>query len=91
MDQSHFPYVKDAPVTSSASTRGLSTGAPGSLRSARPQWTSSRSARNVAQPKQRMIVFVAGGLTYSEVRIAYKISEVSNKDVFIGKLLFRLS
>lgn len=30
-------------------------------------------------------MFVAGGLTYSEIRAAYKVSEANNKDVFIGQ------
>lgn len=59
----------------------------GSLRSARPQWTSSRGRKPVNEPRQRVIVFVAGGLAYSEIRAAYKVSEAHNKDVFIGQPL----
>ncbi len=98
LDQANFPYVRDAPVgTGSSSLRGAAAGAAapsqGSLRSARPQWTSSRVKKAVNEPRQRVMVFVAGGMTYSEIRAAYKVSEAANKDIFIGKdpqLLARL-
>lgn len=35
--------------------------------------------------RQRVIVFVAGGMTYSEVRSAYQCSANLNKDVYIGE------
>lgn len=41
--------------------------------------------------RQRVIVFVAGGMTYSEVRSVYQLSEKLGKDVYIGKCLSRLS
>ncbi|CAJ0926716.1 466_t:CDS:2 [Entrophospora sp. SA101] len=34
--------------------------------------------------KPRIIAFVAGGLTYSEIRSAYELTESHNKDVIIG-------
>ncbi|GAA5889143.1 hypothetical protein JCM5296_007177 [Sporobolomyces johnsonii] len=85
LDQSIFPYVRDAPVAS-GSSRISTTSVPstGSLRSARPQWTSNRSRKVVNEPKQRVLVFVAGGATYSEIRTTYKVSDAANKDVFLG-------
>lgn len=91
LDHSVFPYVRDAPVGSS-STLSRSSATPaanappatGSLRSARPQWTSQRAKRVVDAPRQRVLVFVAGGATYSEVRSVYKLSEAANKDIFLG-------
>jgi syntaxin-binding protein 1 len=35
--------------------------------------------------KQRMIVFVAGGMTYSEMRLAYTVGQSLGKEIFIGK------
>ncbi|BGP12280.1 hypothetical protein JCM10213_000024 [Rhodosporidiobolus nylandii] len=86
LDQSTFPYVRDAPTAGGSSLRSSAPLAPtsGSLRSARPQWTAQRSKRVVNEPKQRVMVFMAGGATYSEVRTVYKVSEASNKDVFLG-------
>ncbi|GAA5827126.1 hypothetical protein JCM11251_001128 [Rhodosporidiobolus azoricus] len=89
LDQSMFPYVRDAPTSSSGGSSLMRGGAPtaptsGSLRSARPQWTAQRSKRVVNEPKQRVMVFVAGGATYSEVRTVYKVSAAANKDVYLG-------
>ncbi|GAA6011838.1 hypothetical protein JCM11491_000767 [Sporobolomyces phaffii] len=86
LDQSMFPYVRDAPV-GAASSRSSQASIPttGSLRSARPQWTTStRGRKTTNESRQRVLVFVAGGATYSEVRTVYKVSEAANKDVFLG-------
>ena len=82
-----FPYVRDAPV-GATSSRTSQTAVPttGSLRSARPQWTTStRGRKTTTESRQRVLVFVAGGATYSEVRTVYKVSEAANKDVFLGE------
>ncbi|WVR07906.1 hypothetical protein IAU60_004949 [Kwoniella sp. DSM 27419] len=89
LDQSTFPYVKDAPVEATGSMRsGASLAAPsasGSLRSARPTWHKAPSARmNNTEGKQRIIIFVAGGMTYSEMRCAYTVGRTLGKDVYIG-------
>ncbi|KAJ5546510.1 hypothetical protein N7494_004095 [Penicillium frequentans] len=52
-----------------------------SLRSAKPTWARTRS---VDQPRQRIIVFMAGGATYSESRACYEVSQVHNRDVFLA-------
>lgn len=33
----------------------------------------------------RLIIFVAGGMTYSEMRSAYEIADIHNREVIIGK------
>ncbi|KAH8832694.1 Sec1-like protein [Flagelloscypha sp. PMI_526] len=97
LDQSLFPYTKDAPSSLTAATSGslrsgnspLRSQTPqqpaSSLRSARPGWVnkSAPSQRNL-ENRQRVIVFVAGGMTYSESRECYKLSNSLNKDVIIG-------
>jgi syntaxin-binding protein 1 len=102
LDQSVFPYVKDTPVASgtptatslrsSASTGGGGAATPPtSLRSAKPSW--HRAARPgaaggaAAETRQRLLVFVAGGMTYSEIREAYQLSSSLNKDIIIGALI----
>lgn len=78
--------MKDAPHSarnSAAST--ASVGAPASLRSSRPQWAERAKTRTVKEPRQRMIVFQLGGMTYSEIRSAYQVSAASNRDIFIGE------
>ncbi|KAJ7920739.1 Sec1-like snare protein [Mycena leptocephala] len=90
LDKTLFPYVRDAPSAPTAS-------APSSLRSATPvQATSLRSQKpswhKAARPgasamdstRQRLLVFVAGGMTYSEIREAYQLSSSLNRDIYIG-------
>lgn len=87
LDSSTFPYVGEGPVNASrlsAPSAGAAPPPSASLRSARPQWTSNRTKRVVDAPKQRILVFMAGGATYSEVRSVYKVAEATNKDVFLG-------
>jgi len=52
-----------------------------SLRSAAPRWASAN--RRQVDNRQRVIVFVAGGATYSEARACYDVSEKLNRDVFL--------
>ncbi|TFL01947.1 Sec1-like protein [Pterulicium gracile] len=91
LDSSLFPYVKDTPL-STAATASLRAAPPvaspaTSLRSQKPAWhkaASARGAPGLADTKQRVIVFVAGGMTYAESREVYKLSAALNKDVFLG-------
>ncbi|BFZ56686.1 hypothetical protein PYCC9005_003734 [Savitreella phatthalungensis] len=95
-----WPYVKDGPnsptaqlngsasMLASHSAAGARPGAiglashSGSLRTNRPAWAKGRSMTET--PKQRIIVFVAGGATYSEVRSVYELSRETNRDVYLG-------
>ncbi|KAF8208513.1 Sec1-like protein [Mycena galopus ATCC 62051] len=90
LDKTLFPYVRDSPSA-------LTPSAPSSLRSATPvQATSLRSQKpswhKAARPggsaadstRSRLLVFVAGGMTYSEIREAYQLSTSLNRDVYIG-------
>ena len=89
LDTTIFPYVKDGP--SKAPT-------PMSLRSPPPQTTSLRSQKpswhraakpgtSVVNNRERLLVFIAGGMTYSEIREAYQLSTSLNKDIFIGNAI----
>jgi len=92
LDATAFPYVKDPPVTLSPATSLRSntpvTGSPGtqtaSLRSQKPVWHKAASKGAAADSRQRVIVFVAGGMTYSEMREAYRLSKSLDKDIIIG-------
>lgn len=64
---------------------------PSSLRSAKPTWHQkgsrgggSSAAVERIDNRQRVLLFVAGGMTYSEMRGAYQISERLGKDCYIG-------
>ncbi|KAI1994144.1 syntaxin binding protein 1 [Ophidiomyces ophidiicola] len=60
---------------------GQDTTSQASLRSAKPTWARTRPS--AGEPRQRIIVFMAGGATYSEARSCYEISRAHNKDVYL--------
>lgn len=66
--------LRKQPVWAKQSTRGGATGGGGA------------SGRKGADNSQRVIVFVAGGMTYSELRTAYELSDSLGKNVYIGTL-----
>ena len=53
-----------------------------SLRSAKPTWARTRPS--ALEPRQRIIVFMAGGATFSESRLCYEISHNYSKDVYLA-------
>jgi len=84
LDEFLFPYVKDTPLKTQAPS--LRSPPPTtSLRSSKPSWHKApRTASAARDDKQRLIVFVAGGMTYSEIREAYQLSAPLNRDIIIG-------
>lgn len=75
--QDIFPYTKGSPEDP-----GMNDPMPASsLRSAKPTWAKSKLSS--VEPRQRIIVFIAGGATYSEARACYEISEKTSRDVFL--------
>jgi syntaxin-binding protein 1 len=95
LDQQSFPYVKDSPInlTTSPSFRGSlaspTTPTSGSLRSSKPSWHKAAPKSGTADvTRQRVLVFIAGGMTYSEMREAYLLSKLLNKDIIIGEYLW---
>ncbi|KIW21181.1 hypothetical protein PV08_01761 [Exophiala spinifera] len=79
LDQTVFPPVK--PHLNDPNSQGM--GAQTSLRNAgKPTWAQTRSQSN--KPRQRIIVFVAGGATYSEARACYEVSRMAGKEVFLA-------
>lgn len=75
LDQAAFPFT--IPPPADEQSNGPAT--QGSLRSAAPRWASAN--RRQVENRQRILVFVAGGATYSESRVCYEISEKHNRDV----------
>lgn len=80
LDQSRFPFTKPH-LDAAEGLMGQENVSQASLRSAKPTWARTRSS--AAGPKQRIIVFMAGGATYSESRACYEVSESSSKDIFL--------
>ncbi|KAJ7117604.1 Sec1-like snare protein [Mycena epipterygia] len=85
LDKVMFPYVKDAPTAAApaASLRSAPVQTT-SLRSQKPSWHKAARPGGVSDTRQRLLVFVAGGMTYSEIREAYQLSTSLNKDIYIG-------
>ncbi|WFD30801.1 syntaxin binding protein 1 [Malassezia sp. CBS 17886] len=63
------------------SSQSVAAGPPGSTRSS----VSSASMSEPSNPTaQRVIVYMAGGMTHSEMRTAYQLGKRINADVYIG-------
>ncbi|KAI9886251.1 MAG: hypothetical protein M1823_001922 [Watsoniomyces obsoletus] len=82
LDPTIFPYTN--PPAESPSTHSNANGlvSQASLRSAKPTWAKSRLAS--VEPRQRIIVIMAGGATYAESRTCYEISQSSSREVFLA-------
>ncbi|RKP27520.1 Sec1-like protein, partial [Syncephalis pseudoplumigaleata] len=57
-----------------------------SLRSTKPSWQKSVQERSEAKPVTggRVILFVVGGITYSEIRSVYELGRKFGRDILIG-------
>jgi syntaxin-binding protein 1 len=78
LDQSIFPYMKP-PLDNSDE---MAAQAQTSLRSAKPTW--ARNRMSTVENRQRVIVFMAGGATYSESRACYDVSKTGSRDIFLA-------
>ncbi|CBF76920.1 Sec1 family protein [Aspergillus nidulans FGSC A4] len=81
LDPSIFPHTRPQTDADAMATQ-QDTLSQASLRSAKPTWARTRTTGE--QPRQRIIVFMAGGATYGESRACYEISETFKKDVFLA-------
>ncbi|KAI1749914.1 Sec1 family protein [Xylaria castorea] len=77
LDQTSFPYVKPPLDPNEDAMIGQ-----GSLRAAKPSWAGA--GRRVADNRQRIIVFMAGGATFSESRACYEVGAAMNRDIFMA-------
>jgi syntaxin-binding protein 1 len=80
LDHARFPFTKPH-LDSGETVVGQGNVSQASLRSAKPTWARTRSS--AAEPRQRIMVYVAGGATYSESRACYEASEQFSKDIFL--------
>ncbi|TEA18439.1 Protein transport protein sec1 [Colletotrichum sidae] len=78
LDQAVFPYVKP-PLDPN---EDLVASQQGSLRAGRPNWAAA--GRRPPENRQRFIIFMAGGATYSESRACYDVSARHGKDIFLA-------
>ncbi|KAM3465595.1 hypothetical protein MY5147_007282 [Beauveria neobassiana] len=77
LDQGTFPYVKPPldPNEELLAAQGTS------LRAGRPNWAAA--GRRQPENKQRIIVFMAGGATYSESRVCYDVGQQNSRDIIL--------
>ncbi|MCJ1378484.1 vacuolar sorting protein VPS33/slp1 [Xylographa soralifera] len=80
LDQHLFPYTKPFLDANEGLMNQVNV-SQASLRSAKPTWARTRPS--ALEPRQRVIVFMAGGATYSESRVCYEVSDSSAKDVYL--------
>ncbi|KAJ4153425.1 hypothetical protein LMH87_009911 [Akanthomyces muscarius] len=78
LDQGLFPYVKPPldPNEELLAAQGTS------LRAGRPNWAAA--GRRQPENKQRVIVFMAGGATYSESRVCYDVGKQNSRDIILA-------
>ncbi|KAI0461497.1 hypothetical protein LJB42_000794 [Komagataella kurtzmanii] len=80
LDEAAFPYIKDKPLEVSETNPDSAT----SLKNPRYRAAWSRKGSSYSPPKQRIVIYSAGGITYSEMKAGYDAGCLLNKDVFIG-------
>ena len=79
LDHNVFPYTKPPLDLGNEAAQASAT----SLRvAAKPTWARTRTTVS-AENRQRDIVFIAGGATYSEARACYDIGRQRSREVFL--------
>ena len=78
-----FPYTKP-PLDLPPSSASLATTTSLRNPAAKPTWAKSRSGQaTTSETRQRVIVFMAGGATYSESRACYTASRETGREVVL--------
>lgn len=80
LDATTFPYTKPPLDTNDGMVQQQAAAA--SLRSAKPTWAKTRTNTS-NENRQRVVVFMAGGATYSEARACYTTGRNTNREVFL--------
>ena len=78
LDQTLFPYTKPQLDGNEAQVNVSQS----SLRSAKPTWARTRPS--AMENRQRIMVFMAGGATYSESRCCYEVGRAFSKDIYMA-------
>ncbi|ORE11479.1 Sec1-like protein [Rhizopus microsporus var. microsporus] len=87
LEAKQFGYTRQSdmdPVEETSSPGSLPASGV-SLRSTKPTWAKKN---NPGSPRPsngaKLIIFIVGGATYSEIRSVYEVAEAYHRDVFIG-------
>lgn len=78
LDPTLFPYQKP-PIDPN---EDLIAAQQGSLRAGRPNWAAG--GRRPPENRQRLIIFLAGGATFSENRVCHDVGNSRGKDIFLA-------
>lgn len=89
LDEEEFPYFRDKPLEEDMPSLPTNNTNNTSLRNTRVKasWAtpSSRTMNAFSNSlKQRVFCYVAGGMTYSEMRGVYELSSQLKKDIYLG-------
>lgn len=87
LDTNIYPYTRELQPEIDTGIGGGAKKQVASLRSTKPTWTKKAADKEKEAPAKsggRLIVFIAGGATYSEIRSAYEVSKAFNRDAIIG-------
>lgn len=80
---SDYPFVKElAPAGDPDKPKEVK-----SLRSTKPSWNKVGAKSQLSASRSangRVLMFVAGGATYSEMRIAYEVAAAAGREVILG-------
>ncbi|KAF9978635.1 vacuolar sorting protein VPS33/slp1 [Actinomortierella ambigua] len=82
LDPQLYPYTTDDAHLAEAAMEGGGTAARSLRKTNNTTWDSAKKKSNVKGA--RLYVFVAGGVTYSELRAMYELCEQYGRDVIIG-------
>lgn len=85
LDEDWFPYFRDKPVEDDRPADTLAPDTPTLLRNSRIKASWAPTARHLGlRRRQRVFCYIAGGATYSEIRLVYELLAALDKDVYIG-------
>jgi len=82
LDPKDFPFLKE----DAAEEKSASSASTNYRTSTQPKWANknNRKTERVATSGNKLIIFIAGGVTYSELRSVYELSRKFKRDVLIG-------
>jgi len=80
---SDFPFIKEEPIAKSTNAPVSKVSLKG--KSKQPRWADPNTqVEETKYSGSKLIVFVIGGMTYSEMRSIYEISSYYKKNIYLG-------
>lgn len=72
-----YPYLKETPLDDDEDSRKRGV----SMRTAKSNWTKGQKKEETSTKGPRVLVFIAGGATFSEMRTVY---EITSREILLG-------